>query len=45
MLGIIAAYLITQGKLFFSNGLRPFVVSLVAILASFPFKLPALAQT
>lgn len=35
MLGIIAAYLITQGQLFFVNGLRPFVVSVVAILASF----------
>lgn len=35
MLGIIAAYLITHGQLFFANGLRPFVVSLVAILASF----------
>lgn len=37
MLGIIAAYLITQGQLFFANGLPPFVVSLVAILASFLF--------
>jgi len=35
MLGIIAAYLFTQGQLFFANGLRPFVASLVAILASF----------
>ncbi len=35
MLGIIAAYLLTQGQLFLANGVRPFVVSLVAILASF----------
>ena len=35
MLGIIAAYLITQGQLLLANGLRPFVVSVVAILASF----------
>ncbi len=35
MLGIIAAYLITQGQLILANGLRPFVVSVVAILVSF----------
>ncbi len=35
MLGIIAAYLITQGQIFLADGLRPFVVSVVAILASF----------
>ena len=35
MLGIIAAYLITQGQLLLANGLRPFVVSVIAILASF----------
>jgi predicted Na+-dependent transporter len=35
VLGIIAAYLLTKGELFFANGLQPLVVSLVAILASF----------
>lgn len=35
MLGIIVAYLITQGQIFLANGLRPFVVSVVAILVSF----------
>ncbi len=35
MLGIIAAYLITQGQLLLANGVRPFVVSVVAILVSF----------
>lgn len=35
MLGIIAAYLITQGRLLLANGMRPFIVSVVAILASF----------
>jgi ribosomal protection tetracycline resistance protein len=35
MLGIVAAYLVTQGQLSIANGLRPFLVSLLAILASF----------
>lgn len=35
VLGIIAAFLLTQGELFVANGLRPLVVSLIAILASF----------
>lgn len=35
MLGIIVAYLVTHGQLFLANGLRPFVVSVGANLASF----------
>lgn len=35
MLGIIAAYLVTQGQQFLANGLGPLVVSLAAIIASF----------
>lgn len=35
VIGIIAAILLTKGRLILANGLRPVVVSLVAILASF----------
>lgn len=35
MLGIIAAYLVTRGAILFANGVGPFVVSLVTIVASF----------
>jgi predicted Na+-dependent transporter len=35
MLGIIVAYVVTKGQLLLANGLRPFVVSVGANLASF----------
>lgn len=35
MLGIIAAYLVTKGQLLVANGLRPFVIIVVANLAGF----------